>query len=155
MLLTNGVGASSRRARSSGSAHASAVRRLGNARDLQTRLGEHCAAVAGTRAEPLAQERLSAGRADVASREAWLHWVEEGESIEPWADGEWAPTNPVAPRGPDSRRFGREIRGIQQGLGRGEQDLARAIDDTAKRIRISARRSAAAARRDLRRRATR
>jgi hypothetical protein len=63
--------------------HASAVRRLAGARDAQTRLE--------ARGEPLALERLSAGRADIAALEEWLHWVDEGESLAPWADGVWAP----------------------------------------------------------------
>jgi hypothetical protein len=53
------------------------------------------AAVAGTREAPLAQARLSAGRAYVAAREEWLHWIDEGESLAPWADGEWAPKIPM------------------------------------------------------------
>jgi hypothetical protein len=67
----------------------SAIRRLDTARAEATRLDALCNAAAGTRAEPLAQHRLSAGHADVASREQWLHWIEEGASLEPWADGEW------------------------------------------------------------------
>jgi hypothetical protein len=34
---------------------------------------------------------LSEARAYVASREQWLHWIEEGESLAPWADGVWSP----------------------------------------------------------------
>jgi hypothetical protein len=71
--------------------HASAVRRLAGARDEQSRLGILFAAAVGTGAEPLALERLSAGRAYVAARKEWLHWIDEGESLAPWADGEWAP----------------------------------------------------------------
>jgi hypothetical protein len=26
-----------------------------------------------------------------AAREQWLHWIEERESLEPLADGEWSP----------------------------------------------------------------
>jgi anti-sigma regulatory factor (Ser/Thr protein kinase) len=47
--------------------------------------------LAATREQTCAQERLSAGRASVASRDQWLHWIDEAESLEPWADGEWAP----------------------------------------------------------------
>jgi hypothetical protein len=93
--------------------HASAVRRLAGAREEQARLDAMYAEVAGTQAEPFAQERLSAGRAYVASREEWLHWVEAGKSLAPWADGEWAPEPPaelpVPAGGPapgnQSRRF--------------------------------------------------
>jgi hypothetical protein len=78
-------------ARRSGPEHASASRRLAGARDEHSRLGTRFKAAVGTAAEPLAQERLSAGRAYVAAREEWLHWIDEGESLAPWADGEWAP----------------------------------------------------------------
>jgi hypothetical protein len=77
--------------RNEGSAHASAVRRLANARNEEARLDGFSAAAAGTRMGPLAQLRLSEGRAYVASREQWLHWIEERESLAPWKDGEWAP----------------------------------------------------------------
>jgi diguanylate cyclase (GGDEF)-like protein len=78
-------------ARGSEEQHVSAVRRLAGARHEESRLGDLHAAAAGTREEKPAQERLSAARAMVASREEWLHWVDEGESISPWADGEWSP----------------------------------------------------------------
>jgi diguanylate cyclase (GGDEF)-like protein len=71
--------------------HDSAVRRLAGARYEESRLGDLHAAAAGTSEETPAQERLSAAHAVVASREEWLHWVDEGESISPWADGEWSP----------------------------------------------------------------
>jgi hypothetical protein len=71
--------------------HASAVRRLAGARHEESRLRDLHAAAAGTGEEAPAQERLSAARAVVASREEWQHWVDEGESIAPWADGEWSP----------------------------------------------------------------
>ncbi|HEX2104519.1 MAG TPA: ATP-binding protein, partial [Solirubrobacteraceae bacterium] len=47
--------------------------------------------LASERGQACAEERLSAGRAGVAAREQWLHWIDEAESREPWADGEWAP----------------------------------------------------------------
>ena len=59
--------------RKRGPEHASAIRRLAAARDEQSR------------------SDTGANRAEVAAREQWLHWVDEGESQEPWADGEWAP----------------------------------------------------------------
>ena len=71
-------------ARSSGPQHASAARRLTGAREEQCRL-------AGALAGSQTPERLSASRADVASSKEWLHWIEHAESLEPWADGEWAP----------------------------------------------------------------
>jgi len=84
-------------ARRTGPEHASAVRRLDGAREEQSRLATLFKAAVGTAAEPLARERLSAGRAYVAARQEWLHWIDEGESLAPWADGVWAPE---APRGP-------------------------------------------------------
>jgi hypothetical protein len=77
--------------RNEGQEHASAVRRLTSARHEEARLGGLFATAAGTGAGPLAQQRLSEGRARVASREQWLHWIEEGESLAPWEDGEWSP----------------------------------------------------------------
>lgn len=71
--------------------HASAVRRLGRARHEESRLVDLHAAAAGTSEEVPAQERVSAAHAVVASREQWLYWVDEGESIAPWEDGEWSP----------------------------------------------------------------
>ena len=81
-------------ARRTGREHASAVRRLAGARDEQSRLGALVKASAGTAAEPLVQEQLSASRAYVAARKEWLHWMDEGESLAPWADGEWASEAP-------------------------------------------------------------
>jgi hypothetical protein len=80
--------------RRTGPEHASAVRRLEGARDEQSRLATLLQAAVGTAAEPLARERLSAGRAYVAARREWLHWIDEGESLAPWADGVWAPEAP-------------------------------------------------------------
>jgi hypothetical protein len=76
-------------AQTSGAQHTSAARRLDRARQRQGRLVERLAA---TRRETCAQERLSAGRASVAAREQWYHWIRSAESLEPWADGEWAPS---------------------------------------------------------------
>jgi anti-sigma regulatory factor (Ser/Thr protein kinase) len=75
-------------ARSRGSHHDSAVRRLDKAQAQQGRLVDR---LGSTREQACAEERLSAGRASVASRDQWLHWIDEAESLEPWADGEWAP----------------------------------------------------------------
>jgi anti-sigma regulatory factor (Ser/Thr protein kinase) len=76
-------------ARSSGFHHDSAVRRLDAAHARQARLVDRLGS-AGEQAR--APELLSAGRADVASRHQWLHWIAEARSLEPWADGEWTPT---------------------------------------------------------------
>jgi hypothetical protein len=113
--------------------------RLTGARAEQTRLAAVYAAAAGTPAEPLAQERLSAGRAYVASREQWLHWVDEGESLAPWADGVWAPKPATDPGTPETDRGGPMLSGIQKRIGRGEKELARAV---AYRHTASSRRSA-------------
>ncbi len=59
-------------------AHASAVRRLDEARDEQSRLTDQLAVAEGTRAEVQAAQELAAGRADVAARETWLVCVERG-----------------------------------------------------------------------------
>ena len=83
-------------ARSSGLQHDSATRRLDEAQGRQHRLVER---LASTRHQVCAQERLSAGRAHVASRDQWLHWVDRAESLEPWADGEWAPAPTLTPGG--------------------------------------------------------
>jgi diguanylate cyclase (GGDEF)-like protein len=75
---------------------ASAVSRLAGARDEQARLlGVHVT-TAGKRSDALAESCLGASRAYVASREQWLHWIDEGESLEPWADGEWAQAGSAA-----------------------------------------------------------
>lgn len=130
-------------ARSSGPEHANAVRRLAGARDEQGRLGGLCEAAAGSRAEPLAEERLSAARAHVASREEWLHWIEEGESLAPWADGEWGPNPPMGSRAAENGRAGREPFRIQARTGR-RGVKARALARSAQRIRASERRIEAA-----------
>jgi hypothetical protein len=59
-------------------AHASAVHRLDLARDDCQRLAEDYASVKETPGEVAALDRLAAGRAQVAAREAWLVWVERG-----------------------------------------------------------------------------
>ncbi len=82
-------------ARSCGPEHASAARRLAGARHEESRLVGLVAATAGTAAAPPAENRLSAAHADVAARQQWLHWIDNGESLAPWADGEWAPQAPI------------------------------------------------------------
>jgi hypothetical protein len=114
-------------ARSDGPEHTSAVVRLAGARDEQSRLGGVYAAAAGTQGEALARERLSAGRAYVASREQWLNWVDEGESLAPWADGEWGPELVFVPDLPEAERGGPQTSGIRERIERGEEELARAV----------------------------
>jgi hypothetical protein len=60
------------------SLHASAIRRLGEARDEQSRLTDRLAVAEGTPTESAAARELAAGRADVAAREAMLIWIERG-----------------------------------------------------------------------------
>jgi hypothetical protein len=115
------------------SPHRSAVTRLAGARDQERRLDVARAAAVGTRAEQLAQERLSAGHADVAAREQWLHWVDEGESLAPWADGEWAPSDLTGPHA-ETARVGRDLRVVQERIRKGELELGRAVAGTARRI---------------------
>jgi hypothetical protein len=86
------------------SGHASAVARLGIARDEEGRLAELLTAAVDDRARRVAEVRLSAAHADVAAREEWLSWVDLGESLEPWADGDWAPGMRAAPLDPPPLR---------------------------------------------------
>ncbi|HEX8102743.1 MAG TPA: ATP-binding protein [Solirubrobacteraceae bacterium] len=81
-------------ARGRGQQHDSAARRLDEAQRRQRRLVDR---LAPERDHAGAQESLSAGRAGIASLGQWLHWVDAGESLEPWADGEWAPAPGLAP----------------------------------------------------------
>jgi hypothetical protein len=131
-------------ARRSGPEHDSAVRRLAGAQDELGRVGSLYSAAAGSRAETLAQERLSAGRAYVASREQWLHWIDEGESLTPWEDGVWARRGPAGPRVLEHGRVARELRGIEDRAGRRQVDLARAVAGSAKRMRALERSTTAA-----------
>jgi hypothetical protein len=64
-------------------AHTSAVRDLGEAREEQRRLSDRHSAAEGTSDEADASRRLSAGRARVAAREAWLTCVERIVSRRP------------------------------------------------------------------------
>jgi diguanylate cyclase (GGDEF)-like protein len=69
---------------------ADAVMRLARAQDEHARLVVIGTPASGNDSKARAESRLGAARACVASREQWLHWIDEGESLEPWADGEWA-----------------------------------------------------------------
>ena len=113
----------------------SATRRLATARAEATRLDVLRNAAAGTPAEPLAQHRLSAGHADVASREQWLHWIEEGESLAPWADGEWGQAPAASPGAQSARRVGPELRSIHNRASRSRDELAQAVARSAKRVK--------------------
>jgi hypothetical protein len=110
-----------------GPAHASAVRRLAIARAEEARLGDLFARAAGTRTAPVAQYRLSEGRANVASREQWLHWIEERESLAPWADGEWGPRIETGPGIHSTGHVGRDLRGIHDRASRTRVDLAQEV----------------------------
>src|SRR4051794_26224004 len=128
----------------------SAIRRLATARAEATRLGALCDAAGGTRAEGLAQHRLSAGHADVASREQWLHWVEEGESLAPWADGEWARQTVAGTAAHEAGVVGRELRNIHDRASRSRIELTQAVARSAKRVKALDRvAEVAAARRKL------
>src|SRR3954447_15528108 len=113
--------------RSQAPEHASAVRRLARAREEEARLGDFCTAAAGTRAGPLAQHRLSEGRAQVASREQWLHWIEERESLAPGADGEWGPRSYTPAGVHQAGRVSRELRSIHDRAARSRVELAQAV----------------------------
>jgi hypothetical protein len=129
-------------ARSDGPEHASAVRRLVGARKERRRLKGLYEAAVGSRAEPLAWERLGAARAHVASREEWLHWIEGGESLAPWADGEWGVSPAVGMAAAASGRAGREPFRVQARAGlRGVR--ARSLARSAGRARASERRARA------------
>lgn len=83
-------------ARRRGFQHDDAARRLDRARDRQARLVDR---LADTGDRPGAEERLGEGRARVAAQEEWLHWIDAAESVEPWADGVWAPPQTDRPPG--------------------------------------------------------
>ena len=101
----------------------SAVRRLAAAREDQRRLDALPAPDAPTHA---------AGRADVAAREQWLHWIDEGGSLEPWADGEWAPVDDAHERASESRDAAVGARVIRERIRQGEDDLRQAVADMAR-----------------------
>jgi hypothetical protein len=115
------------------SPHNSAVVRLAGARDEERRLGTVRADAIGTGAQERAEERLSAGHADVAAREQWLHWIDEGESLAPWADGEWVPSDLSGPHA-ETARVGRDLSVIRERIRKGELELGRAVAGTARRI---------------------
>jgi hypothetical protein len=131
--------------RTRGPAHASAVRRLASAREEEARLGDLFAWAAGTRTGPVAEYRLSEGRASVASREQWLHWIEERESLAPWADGEWGPRFGAGPGPLQAGRLGRALRGVHDRPSRTRVDLAQEVSRSAKRVKALKRVSEVAA----------
>jgi diguanylate cyclase (GGDEF)-like protein len=80
----------------------------------------------------------------VASREEWLHWIDEGASLAPWADGEWG----AADRGGASTALN-PVRAISHEIARELGDDSAARDAMARdRDRTSAERDRAAAVRD-------
>ena len=66
------------RSRRGDATHASAVERLGKARERQDELTTRAAAAVGTPTEQQTANDLGAARDRVAAREAWLVWVERG-----------------------------------------------------------------------------
>ena len=58
--------------------HVSAIARLTAARHEELRIAAAAHAATGSADEPEAASRLSAASAEVAAREAWVHWVEHG-----------------------------------------------------------------------------
>jgi hypothetical protein len=59
-------------------AHADAVRRLDESLGEQQRITHRLDEVRETRSEPDAADELHAAQAQVATREAWLRWIERG-----------------------------------------------------------------------------
>jgi hypothetical protein len=114
-------------------ARESAIRRLATARAEASRLGDVHDAAEGGQPEALAQHRLSEARANVASREQWLHWVEEGESLAPRADGEWGPQADTTGANQTERGYG-ALRNIQHRASRRRIELAQAVSRSAKRV---------------------
>jgi diguanylate cyclase (GGDEF)-like protein len=94
-------------------------------------------------AQEAAEVSLCEARACVAAREEWLHWIDGGVSLAPWADGEWATEQPAGRRLPQpdiSREIPRESRH--------EDDPAARDALASDRDRTSADRDRAAAARD-------
>jgi hypothetical protein len=94
--------------------------RLTGAQDEHARLvGVVAASASGKGSEALAESRLGASRAYVASREQWLHWIDQGESLEPWADGEWAHVGAYArEREHEGAELARATRALRRELAR-------------------------------------
>jgi diguanylate cyclase (GGDEF)-like protein len=122
---------------------ASAVLQLARGREEEGRLGRVFAAAVGVQAQEAAEVSLCEARACVAAREEWLHWIDEGESIAPWADGEWA-TEHAAGQRLQQRDTGHEIlRGSRH-----DDDPAARDASASDRDRTSAERDRAASVRD-------
>jgi hypothetical protein len=118
-------------ARTDGPQHASAVHRLAGAQNEWRRLKGLFEAATGSRSEPLAWERLGAARARVAAQKEWLHWIEAGESLAPWADGEWGTNAAVDMTAPFPFQARAGLRGMR----------ARSVARSASRARASERRA--------------
>jgi diguanylate cyclase (GGDEF)-like protein len=121
---------------------ADAVMRLTGAQDEHARLFGVGTPPSGRDSEALAESRLGASRAYVASREQWLHWIDEGESLEPWADGEWAQVGNAAreyeghgaelARATDARDSDQTVSDMEQAHAERDQhasDIDQAVDD--------------------------
>lgn len=126
-----------------GSVRAGAVLQLARGRAEEIRLGRVFEAAVGVQAQEAAEVSLCEARACVAAREEWLHWIDKGVSLAPWADGEWATERPAGQRLP-RRDISREITPES-----GHDDDPAAPDVLASdRDRTSAERDRAAAARD-------
>jgi diguanylate cyclase (GGDEF)-like protein len=105
-------------------------------------LGRLFEAAVGVQAQEAAEVPLCEARARVAAREEWLHWINEGVSLAPWADGEWATAQPA--RSVSQRDISGEIaRESRHADGPADRDAAASDRD-----RTSAGRDRAAAVRD-------
>jgi diguanylate cyclase (GGDEF)-like protein len=121
------------------SKRASAVLRLARGRATESRLGRVLAAAVGEQAQEAAEVSLCAARADVAAREQWLHWLDEGVSLAPWADGEWATEQPAGQRLPEREvsddPAARDASASDRDRTSAERDLAAAVRDHVARAR--------------------
>jgi diguanylate cyclase (GGDEF)-like protein len=111
---------------------ADAVMRLRGAQDEHGRLvGVVATSASGKGSQALAESLLGASRTYVASREQWLHWIDQGESLEPWADGEWAHVGAGArERERQGAELARATRALRRELeGRTRQQVRQAAAD--------------------------
>ena len=77
--------------RAQGSARANALVRLCAAREELWRAERRHANARGTPAESRMLRAEAEAGAKVAMREEWLHWLDQGTSLRPEADGDWSP----------------------------------------------------------------
>jgi diguanylate cyclase (GGDEF)-like protein len=121
--------------RREGPEHASAVLRLAEAQDEHRLLSGLLAGAAGSEAHGVATNAaLGEARARVASRREWLHWIDEGASLAPWADGEWAAEGPAlrfpAHETPSAPRHN-DHPAVRDALARGRDDASAERDRAA------------------------